>query len=125
MKKILAMLGSIEDSAQRLAATKTYWAAVGSGPNKASADEIRIKLSELCYKTISSDFVEDKKHGNANLGTIYPTIGGSADTIRSLKMQRLNVGFSRAKDTMVFVHSMPIEDYSNTRLGEACLDFEG
>ena len=35
---------------------------MGSGPNKASADEIRIKLSELCYKTISSDFVEDKKH---------------------------------------------------------------
>ncbi len=31
-------------------------------PNKASADEIRIKLSELCYKTISSDYVEDKKH---------------------------------------------------------------
>ena len=52
----------IQASAQRLAATKTYWAAVGSGPNKSSADEIRIKLSELCYKTISSDFVEDKKH---------------------------------------------------------------
>ncbi len=62
MKKILTMLSSIEDSARRLAVTKTYWAAVGSGPNKASADEIRIKLSELCYKTISSDFVEDKKH---------------------------------------------------------------
>jgi glucosamine--fructose-6-phosphate aminotransferase (isomerizing) len=53
---------TIQASARRLAATKTYWAAVGSGPNKASADEIRIKLSELCYKTISSDFVEDKKH---------------------------------------------------------------
>jgi len=35
---------------------------VGSGPNKAAADEIRIKLSELCYKTISSDIVENKKH---------------------------------------------------------------
>jgi glutamine---fructose-6-phosphate transaminase (isomerizing) len=35
---------------------------VGSGPNKSAADEIRIKLSELCYKTISSDYVEDKKH---------------------------------------------------------------
>ncbi|MBU8848912.1 MAG: glutamine--fructose-6-phosphate aminotransferase, partial [Desulfobacterales bacterium] len=34
----------------------------GSGSNKTSADEIRIKLSELCYKTISSDFIEDKKH---------------------------------------------------------------
>jgi glucosamine--fructose-6-phosphate aminotransferase (isomerizing) len=56
------MRESIKDSATKLAVTKTYWAAVGSGPNKASADEIRIKLSELCYKTISSDFVEDKKH---------------------------------------------------------------
>ena len=41
---------------------KKYWAVVGSGPNKAAADEIRIKLSELCYKTISSDVVENKKH---------------------------------------------------------------
>ncbi len=62
MKKILSTERIIERSAKRLAVTKTYWAAVGSGPNKASADEIRIKLSELCYKTISSDFVEDKKH---------------------------------------------------------------
>jgi glucosamine--fructose-6-phosphate aminotransferase (isomerizing) len=43
-------------------AGKRYWAIVGSGPNKAAADEIRIKLSELCYKTISSDIVENKKH---------------------------------------------------------------
>jgi glucosamine--fructose-6-phosphate aminotransferase (isomerizing) len=62
MRKILAGKDAIRDSAEKLAVTKTYWAAVGSGPNKASADEIRIKLSELCYKTISSDFVEDKKH---------------------------------------------------------------
>lgn len=41
---------------------KRYWAIVGSGPNKAAADEIRIKLSELCYKSISSDIVENKKH---------------------------------------------------------------
>ena len=62
MKKILSMHTKIGESAQRLATAKTYWAVVGSGPNKASADEIRIKLSELCYKTISSDFIEDKKH---------------------------------------------------------------
>jgi glutamine---fructose-6-phosphate transaminase (isomerizing) len=46
----------------REASSKRYWAVVGSGPNKAAADEIRIKLSELCYKTISSDIVENKKH---------------------------------------------------------------
>jgi superfamily I DNA and/or RNA helicase len=64
-------------------------------------------------------FVQDKKINNADLRMIYPTIGGTADDIRKLKMQRLNVGFSRAKDIMVFVHSMPIEEYSNTRLGDA------
>jgi glucosamine--fructose-6-phosphate aminotransferase (isomerizing) len=62
MRAVLATKERIEASARRLAPQKTYWAAVGSGPNKAAADEIRIKLSELCYKTISSDFVEDKKH---------------------------------------------------------------
>ncbi|MCJ7616780.1 MAG: SIS domain-containing protein [Desulfobacterales bacterium] len=62
MRKVLSMREEIEKSAKKLAATKNYWAAVGSGPNKASADEIRIKLSELCYKTISSDYIEDKKH---------------------------------------------------------------
>ncbi len=62
MRQVIGMQAAIEASAHRLAPAKTYWAAVGSGPNKASADEIRIKLSELCYKTISSDYVEDKKH---------------------------------------------------------------
>ena len=49
-------------------------------------------------------FVQDKGIENADLKTIYPAIGGTADDIRKLKMQRLNVGFSRAKDSMVFVH---------------------
>ena len=62
MRNVLALGEAIKKSAQKRAVTKTYWAAVGSGPNKAAADEIRIKLSELCYKTISSDYVEDKKH---------------------------------------------------------------
>lgn len=64
-------------------------------------------------------FVEVKEINNANLASIYPVLHGAADSIRSLKMQRLNVGFSRAKDTMVFVHSQLIEQYSNTRLGDA------
>jgi glutamine---fructose-6-phosphate transaminase (isomerizing) len=62
MRTVLDMRDAIKNSAFRLAVTKTYWATVGSGANKTSADEIRIKLSELCYKTISSDYVEDKKH---------------------------------------------------------------
>ncbi len=70
-------------------------------------------------------FVEDKKIGNSSLRSIYPVIGGAADDIRKLKMQRLNVGFSRAKDTMVFVHSMPLAEYCDTRLGEALKHYGG
>jgi glucosamine--fructose-6-phosphate aminotransferase (isomerizing) len=62
MEKVLAGKELIKKAADDNAHKKTYWASVGSGPNKAASDEIRIKLSELCYRTISSDFVEDKKH---------------------------------------------------------------
>jgi glutamine---fructose-6-phosphate transaminase (isomerizing) len=62
MRKILAL--SCRDQSVRPAAGRhqTILGSGGQRPNKASADEIRIKLSELCYKTISSDYVEDKKH---------------------------------------------------------------
>ena len=53
---------SIAKIATEVAARYPYWAVVGSGPNRVAAAEIRIKLSELCYKTISTDAVEDKKH---------------------------------------------------------------
>ncbi|MCF8053859.1 MAG: SIS domain-containing protein [Deltaproteobacteria bacterium] len=52
----------IKEAARFAVGGSRYWAIVGSGPNKIAADEIRIKLSELCYKTISTDIVEDKKH---------------------------------------------------------------
>lgn len=39
-----------------------YWAVVGSGANRIAASEVRIKLSELCYRGVSVDAVEDKKH---------------------------------------------------------------
>jgi len=82
METILDMQAEIAVSARKLAATKVYWAAVGSGSNKASADEIRIKLSELCYKTISSDFVEDKKHIDlSSEPLIIICAAGSRDTV--------------------------------------------
>jgi len=62
MKRVLDKAGQIKKSAEKMAKRHRYWAVVGSGPNKAAADEIRIKLSELCYKTISSDITENKKH---------------------------------------------------------------
>ena len=70
-------------------------------------------------KIIFYSFVEDKNIENASLYYIYPVIGGQADDVRNLRMQRLNVGFSRAEDKMVFVHSMPLEEYMTTRLGYA------
>ena len=35
---------------------------MGNGRNRVAAQEIRIKLSELCYKSIACDATEDKKH---------------------------------------------------------------
>jgi len=61
MARIFKYRDQISSSVEKTSDHK-FWAIVGSGPNKAAADEIRIKLSELCYKTISSDIVENKKH---------------------------------------------------------------
>jgi glucosamine--fructose-6-phosphate aminotransferase (isomerizing) len=61
MARVFARREEISASVEKTFANK-FWAVVGSGPNKAAADEIRIKLSELCYKIISSDIVENKKH---------------------------------------------------------------
>src|SRR5690606_8070005 len=52
----------IAEAARELAPSRRYWAIVGSGANQVAAEEIRIKLSELCYKAIASDSIEDKKH---------------------------------------------------------------
>jgi len=62
MRRVIDRKEQIRLAVEKTAKHKRYWAVVGSGPNKAAADEIRIKLSELCYKTISSDVIENKKH---------------------------------------------------------------
>ncbi len=62
MGRLLAGKEEIRRRVETLGGGKRYWAVVGSGPNKAAADEIRIKHSELSYRTISSDVVENKKH---------------------------------------------------------------
>lgn len=82
MRQILGMKELVQSSAKRIATTRAYWAVVGSGPNKTSADEIRIKLSELCYKTISSDYVEDKKHIDlSSEPLIIVCAAGARDTV--------------------------------------------
>ncbi|HEX2578256.1 MAG TPA: SIS domain-containing protein, partial [Aquihabitans sp.] len=62
MEATLARRAVIAEAAQELAPSRRYWAIVGSGANRVAAEEIRIKLSELCYKAIASDAIEDKKH---------------------------------------------------------------
>ena len=62
LEEVFAMGGEIAASARKFAPAKRYWAAVGNGPGKVAAREIRIKLSELCYKSIPVDVTEDKKH---------------------------------------------------------------
>jgi glutamine---fructose-6-phosphate transaminase (isomerizing) len=53
---------TLKDSAEKYGPSSRNWAVVGNGANKIAADEIRIKLSELCYKSIPCDYTEDKKH---------------------------------------------------------------
>lgn len=62
MTKVLARRDRIRELAQRHAPSRRHWAVVGNGRNQIAAQEIRIKLSELCYKSIACDATEDKKH---------------------------------------------------------------
>jgi len=62
LRRLLTRRGEIAAVADRFAPPRRHWAVVGSGPNLVAAQEIRIKLSELCYKSIACDVIEDKKH---------------------------------------------------------------
>ena len=62
MERVLELRSSIGSVAAEFAPRRRYWALVGNGANKVAAREIRIKLSELCYKSIAADSTEDKKH---------------------------------------------------------------
>ena len=62
MEDVLAGREAIAQAAHRYAPERRYWAIVGNGPNRIAAEELRIKLSELCYKAIACDSTEDKKH---------------------------------------------------------------
>jgi glutamine---fructose-6-phosphate transaminase (isomerizing) len=62
MERTIALRPSIAEAARQFAPQRRYWAVVGNGPNTVAAEEVRIKLSELCYKSIACDVTEDKKH---------------------------------------------------------------
>ena len=62
MDEVLAQREAIAAIALRHVPSRRYWTVVGNGLNRIAANELRIKLSELCYRSISSDIAEDKKH---------------------------------------------------------------
>jgi glucosamine--fructose-6-phosphate aminotransferase (isomerizing) len=62
MQAVLAERDAIAAIASRHVPARRYWTVVGNGLNRIAANELRIKLSELCYRSISSDIAEDKKH---------------------------------------------------------------
>ncbi|MCB0989353.1 MAG: SIS domain-containing protein [Acidimicrobiales bacterium] len=62
MAEVVAERSRIGEIARRHSTSKRYWAVVGNGINATAARELRIKLSELCYKAIAFDSTEDKKH---------------------------------------------------------------
>ena len=62
IQAVLDRRAEIAAIAARTAPYARNWALVGNGANRIAAEEIRIKLSELCYKAIPCDVTEDKKH---------------------------------------------------------------
>ena len=62
MERTLALRPAIAAAAREYAPRLRDWSVVGNGLDRIAAEEVRIKLSELCYKAIACDATEDKKH---------------------------------------------------------------
>ncbi len=62
LRAVLATEDEIAAAARKVAPYRRHWALVGNGRDRVAAEELRIKLSELCYKSIACDTTEDKKH---------------------------------------------------------------
>ena len=62
MERTLTLRRAIAAAAGEYAPRLRDWSVVGNGLDRIAAEEIRIKLSELCYKSIACDATEDKKH---------------------------------------------------------------
>jgi len=86
MRGVLELRDHIGDAARRYAPQRRYWTVVGNGVNAVAAQEVRIKLSELCYKSIACDFTEDKKHIDLSCEPLILVcaaglVGGTADDV--------------------------------------------
>jgi glutamine---fructose-6-phosphate transaminase (isomerizing) len=62
LEEVLSARPEIAAAAWAHAPSRRHWAVVGNGANRLVASELRIKLSELAYKSIACDATEDKKH---------------------------------------------------------------
>ena len=62
MRRLLRDEEQVAALARRHAPLRASWAVVGSARNRIAAEEIRIKCSELTYRSISCDESSDKKH---------------------------------------------------------------
>lgn len=93
MEKVLALRPEIARAAS-LAPSRRSWAVVGSGTDRVGAAEVRIKLSELCYKAVALDTIEDKKHVDLSSEPLVlvcaPGISGpnAADTAKEVAIFR-------------------------------------
>ncbi len=86
MRTVLELRESIGEAARRFAPQRRYWTVVGNGANAVAAEEVRIKLSELCYKSIACDITEDKKHIDLSCEPLIIVcaaglVGGTADDV--------------------------------------------
>ena len=86
LRKVLQLRSQIADAAGRFAPQRRYWTVVGNGVNAVAAQEVRIKLSELCYKSIACDITEDKKHIDLSCEPLILVcaaglVGGTADDV--------------------------------------------
>jgi glucosamine--fructose-6-phosphate aminotransferase (isomerizing) len=86
MRRVLDLRSHIADAARRYAPQRRYWTVVGNGVNAVAAQEVRIKLSELCYKSIACDYTEDKKHIDLSCEPLILVcaaglVGGTADDV--------------------------------------------
>jgi glucosamine--fructose-6-phosphate aminotransferase (isomerizing) len=118
MRAVIDRREVIAEAARRFAPSRRYWAVVGNGPNRVAAEEVRIKLSELCYKSIACDATEDKKHIDLSsepliLVCAAGLVGSTADDV--------------AKETAIFrAHKatpIVIADEGDTRYASAATIF--
>jgi hypothetical protein len=99
---------------------------------KASEFEERLKLRVWTFDTVQGEersiiiYSLVATPGNDALNYIFPvSLEGAEESVEDkLKMQRLNVGFSRAQDCIWFVHSMPLGMYKGA-LAQALHHYRG